>query len=171
MRSWEVRLTWLDCNQRSYVWIFVWILREDVRLACTQTRELFFDLHVPFQLSGKEQKIIYANVYRNTINDGDSQTSPLPIFTEGGGTSVHRLVSYLMHDIHTNSAPSKMVNLFSQTSSIHAYNTRSSSKTNMYIKKFNLKKLRQAVPIFGAKLWNEIPGRMIDASKKCLNKN
>ena len=32
-----------------------------------------------------------------------------------------------------------------------------------------VKKLRQAVPIFGAKLWNEIPGRMIDASKKCLN--
>ena len=27
----------------------------------------------------------------NTINNGDSQTSPLPIFPEGGGTSVHRL--------------------------------------------------------------------------------
>ena len=40
----------------------------------------------PFQLSEKEQKkIIYANVYWNTINDGDSQTSPLPIFPEGGG--------------------------------------------------------------------------------------
>ena len=61
-------------------------------------------------------------------------------------------VSYLMHDIHTNTAPSKIVNLFSQTSSIHAYNTRSSAKNNMYIKKFNLEKLRQAVPIFGAKL-------------------
>ena len=35
-----------------------------------------------------------------------------------------------------------------QTSSIHAYDTRSSSKYNMYIKKFNLEKLRQAVPIF-----------------------
>ena len=39
----------------------------------------------------RKNKIIYANVYRNTINDGDSQTSPLPIFPEGGGTSVHRL--------------------------------------------------------------------------------
>ena len=27
----------------------------------------------------------------NTIIVGDSQTSPLPIFPEGGGTSVHRL--------------------------------------------------------------------------------
>ena len=92
MGSWEVRLTWLDCNQRSYIWIFGWTLREDVRLACAQTPELFFDLPVPFQLSAKEQKIIYANVYRNTINDGDSQTSPLPIYTEGGTTSVHRLI-------------------------------------------------------------------------------
>ena len=78
-----------------------------------------------------------------------------------------------MHDIHTNSAPSKIVNLFSQIlSSIHACNTRSSSKNNMYIKTFNLEKLRQAVPIFGAKLWNQIPGRMRDiVSKKCSNVN
>ena len=44
-----------------------------------------------FNCQGKNKKIIYANVYRNTINDGDSQTSPLPIFPEGVGTSVHRL--------------------------------------------------------------------------------
>ena len=54
--SWEVRLTWRDSNQRSYIWIFGWTLREDVRLACAQTPELFFDPHVPFQLSAKEQK-------------------------------------------------------------------------------------------------------------------
>ena len=66
-------------------------LREDVRLACAQTPELFFDLHVPFQLSPKEQNNLCKSVYRNTINDGDSQTSPLPIFPEGRGTSVHRL--------------------------------------------------------------------------------
>ena len=39
----------------------------------------------------QQQKIIYANVYPNTINDGDAQTSLLPIFSEGGGTSVHWL--------------------------------------------------------------------------------
>ena len=38
-----------------------------------------------FNCQGKNKKLIYANLYRNTINDGDSQTSPLPIFTEGGG--------------------------------------------------------------------------------------
>ena len=53
MASWEVRLTWLNCNQRSE---FGWTLREDVRPACAQTPELFFEQHVPFQLSAKEQK-------------------------------------------------------------------------------------------------------------------
>ena len=40
----------------------------------------------------------------------------------------------------------------------------------MHIKKFNLEKLRQAVPVFGAKLWNEIPGRMRDMSKKVFKR-
>ena len=40
----------------------------------------------------------------------------------------------------------------------------------MYIKKFNLEKLRQAVPIFDAKLWNEIPVRMRDLSKKVFKR-
>ena len=47
--------------------------------------------------------------------------------------------SYLMYDIHTNTAPTKIVNLFQPTSSIHAYNTRSSSKNNMHTKKFTLR--------------------------------
>ena len=67
-------------------------MREDVRLACAQTPELFFDLPVSFQMSAKEQKIIYANLYLNTIIDGDSQMSPLPIFAEGMGRSVRRLL-------------------------------------------------------------------------------
>ena len=125
---------------------------------------------------------------KNTFNKNliaSEKSSPFHIFANGKVHAIPLLidpnilpisflyfksVSYLMHDIHTNSAPSKMVNLFSQTSSIHAYNTRSSSKTNMYIKKFNLKKLRQVVPIFGAKLWNEIPGRMRDMSKKVFKR-
>ena len=42
----------------------------------------------------------------------------------------------------------------------------------MHIKKFNLEKLRQAVPIFGTKLWNKIPGRMRerDMSKKVFKR-
>ena len=98
----------------------------------------------------------------------------IPLFIDANILPIRFLyfksVFYLMHDIHTNSAPSKIVNLFSQTLSIHEYNTRSSSKNNMYIKQFNLKKLRQAAPIFGAKVWNEIPGRMRDMSKKVIKR-
>ena len=75
-----------------------------------------------------------------------------------------------MHDTDTNTAPSKVVNLFSQTSSIQAYNSRSFSKNDTYIKKLNIEKLRQAVPIFGAKLWNETAGRLKDMSKKMFKR-
>ena len=53
----------------------------------------------------QQQKIIYPNVYRNTINHSDSQMSLLPIFSEGGGTSVHRL------EIVSVSVLSKIVSL------------------------------------------------------------
>ena len=42
--------------------------------------------------------------------------------------------------------------------------TRDHPRKMMYIKKINLEKLRQAVSIFGAKLWNEISGRMREMS-------
>ena len=73
MGSWEVRLTWLNCNQRSYIWIFGWTLPEDVRLACAQTPEPFFDLRVPFQLSAKEQKYNLCKcIYRRRFTDVSS---------------------------------------------------------------------------------------------------
>ena len=56
-------------------------------------------------------------------------------------------------------------------SSIYCYNKRSSSKKNIYIKKCNLEKLRQAIPNFGTKLWNEITGRMRDGKKVCIEQN
>ena len=71
-----------------------------------------------------------------------------------------------MHDIHTNTAPSKIVNLFQQISFIHAYDTRSSSKNNMYIKKFNLEKLRQTFPILALNY-----GRDMSKKKKHLHEN
>ena len=36
-------------------------------------------------MSAEEQKIIYANLYLNTIIDGDSQTSSSPDFSWGNG--------------------------------------------------------------------------------------
>ena len=91
MASWEVRLTWLNCNQRSYIWILgghcVKMFGEPVH----GRQSYFLTYMCLFNRQRKNKNIIYANLYRNTINNGDSQTSPLPIFHEGGGTSVHRL--------------------------------------------------------------------------------
>ena len=43
-------------NQRSYIWILAWTLREDVRLACVQMPGLFFGLHVPVMTHRIRQK-------------------------------------------------------------------------------------------------------------------
>ena len=43
-------------NQRSYIWILVWTLCEEVRLACVQTPGLFFGVHVPVMTHRIRQK-------------------------------------------------------------------------------------------------------------------
>ena len=56
-------------------------------------RQSYFSTYMClFNCQRKNKKLIYVNICRNTINDGDSQMSPLPIFPEGGRTSVHRLL-------------------------------------------------------------------------------
>ena len=52
----------------------------------------------------QQPKIIYVNVYRNTINDGDSQTSLLPIFSEGarlytGYINITNSFSFSLHNV------------------------------------------------------------------------
>lgn len=59
-------------------------------------------LSTPFQVSEeKHKKIIYANVYWNTINDGDSQTSLSPIFLRGGGC-LHTSYNYVCRNAEMN---------------------------------------------------------------------
>ena len=44
-------------------------------------------------------------------------------------------VCCLMHDVQNRKVPNNILNLFSDTASIHSYNTRSSSANKFYIKK------------------------------------
>ena len=60
-------------------------------------------------------------------------------------------VSCLMHDIHTNTAPSKIVNLFSQTSSIHAYNSPLNFQSLLLVKNGHVVQFRTH-PISGSAL-------------------
>ena len=62
----------------------------------------------------------------------------IPLFMDVNILPISRLYFkyvFSMREIHINSAPSQIVNLFQQKGSIHAYNTRSSFKNNMYIKR------------------------------------
>ena len=93
MASWKVRLTWLDCNQRSTS-ISGFLGGYCVKMfgqPVHRRQSYFLTYMYLFNCPRKNKKIIYANVYWNTINDGDSQMSPLPIFPDGGGMSVYRL--------------------------------------------------------------------------------
>ena len=62
-----------------------------------------------------------------------------------------------MHDVHNNSVPSGILNLFQKTSSCHSYNTRASASRNFYVNNSNLELYKLSFSRFGAKLWNEIP--------------
>ena len=46
----------------------------------------------------------------------------------------YKTLSELMHDVITASVPINIRNLLTKTSSVHSYNTRSSTSENFYIK-------------------------------------
>ena len=52
--------------------------------------------------------------------------------------------------------PSNILNLFSDTTSIHSYNSRSSPSDNLYIKKSRLDIQKRDFSRVGGKIWNEI---------------
>ena len=84
-------MTWLDCNQRSYIWSLGGHCVKMFGKPVHRRQSYVLTYMCLFNRQRKNKNMIYANLYRNTINNGDSQTSPLPTFPEGGGTSVHRL--------------------------------------------------------------------------------
>ena len=69
----------------------------------------------------------------------------------------YKTLSELMHDVSTASAPLNIRNLFTKTTSVHSFNTRSSTSENFYIKASRLEIQKNAFSRMGAKLWNEIP--------------
>ena len=71
-----------------------------------------------------------------------------------------------MHDVSTASAPINIRNLFTKTSSVHSYNTRSSTSNNFYIKPSKLEIQKNAFSRIGAKLCNEIPSSLRELPKK-----
>ena len=71
-----------------------------------------------------------------------------------------------MHDMRNRKVPSKILNLFSDTTSIHSYKTRSSSANKFYIKKSRIEIQERAFSRVGAKIWNEMPASLRELPKK-----
>ena len=75
-------------------------------------------------------------------------------------------VASLMYDINRNNPPINMLHLFKETSSIHSYNTRSSTSGNLYVQNSRLEMQRRSFSRLGVRLWNEIPCHMRVLPKK-----
>ena len=94
----------------------------------------------------------------------------VPLFIEADSLPVNFLhyeaVCCRMHDIQNEIAPKNILDLFTHTSSIHTYRTRSSTSNEFYIKQSRLEIQKNAFSRVGAKVWNEIPVSVRNLNKK-----
>ena len=67
-------------------------------------------------------------------------------------------VSYKMCDIHEQSIPTNILSqLFTKTSTIHNYNTRSSSNECFCVKASKTERVKKSFARIGVSIWNSIP--------------
>ena len=78
----------------------------------------------------------------------------------------YKTISELMHNISTASAPINICNLFTKTSSVHSYDTRSSTSENFYIIASRLEIQKNPFLRMCAKLWNGIPSSLRELPKR-----
>ena len=72
-----------------------------------------------------------------------------------------------MLDVHNDTVPSSFMKLFTRTSNIHTYTTRSST-SQLFSVKYSKKK--KAFSRVGVKVWNEMPNECKNLSKKSFKK-
>ena len=79
-----------------------------------------------------------------------------------------------MLDVHNDTVPSSIMKLFTRTSNIHTYTTRSSYHNSLALStqglKCKKKKKKKAFSRVGVKVWNEMPNECKNLSKKSFNK-
>ena len=84
--------------------------------------------------------------------------SCFPLFVASNILSVNMLyfeiVSTIMHDVSTRSAPQNIRELFIHSSDVHVYNTRFSCADNIFVQKSRLHMKLKSFPAFGTRLWN-----------------
>ena len=70
-----------------------------------------------------------------------------------------------MFDVHNNSVPSTLLDMFTRTPQMHNYNTRSSSAGNYYINCSRTNQYKNSFARIGAKIWNSIPENLRNLPK------
>ena len=75
----------------------------------------------------------------------DIREHAIPLFIDAHILPVtfiyYKSVARFMHDINNNRSPPNLLNLFEKTSTIHSYNTRSSTSGNFHVKSWKYTKI------------------------------
>ena len=104
----------------------------------------------------------------------DIREHTIPLFIDADILPVtfmyYNTVASLMYDINNNNSPPNLLNLFEKTSTIHSYNTRSSTSGNFHVKSSKLEIHKNFLSRFVLKPWNEIPCHIRDLPKKEFTK-
>ena len=109
-------------------------------------------------------KNFFGGVYSPRLTTGNSANIPLSFqqtWGRGGGRLIcPASVCFLMYNIRNRKVPSNILNLFSDTTSTHSYNYRSSPSNNFYIKKPRTDIQKRDFSRVGGKIWNEMPASL-----------
>ena len=104
----------------------------------------------------------------------DKKEHAIPLFVNAKILPItflyYEAVCKLMFDVHKDSAPSNITKLFTRTSNIHTYNTRSSTSQFFSVKYSRLKLQKKVFSRVGFKVWNEMPNEYKNLSKKSFKK-
>ena len=104
----------------------------------------------------------------------DRKERAIPLFVNAKMLPItflyYEAVCKLMLDVHNESTPSNITKLFTRTSNIHTYNTRSSTSQLFSVKYSRLTMQEKAFSRVGVKVGNEMPNEYKYLSKKSFKK-
>ena len=104
----------------------------------------------------------------------DRKEHAIPLFVKAKILPItflfYEAVCKLMLDVHTDSEPSNIKRLFTRTSNIPTYTTRSSTSQLFRVKHSKLKMQKKAFSRVGVKVWNKMPNEYRNSSKKSFEK-
>ena len=90
---------------------------------------------------------------------GRRRPCPIPLFRNADILPVTSLyyenICCLMHDVRYEKAPKNTIDLFTNTKTVHSYNTCASASRNFYLKHSKLRIQFKTFSRFGARTWND----------------